>query len=82
VVTENINSKILAINGSKWNNAVKKSVYVLDLNQRSSEKVLELPWSAYAEAGGYYKNSVFIFGGGSASRDGAIHLTRSVDRFY
>ena len=41
-----------------------------------------LDWSAYAEAAVYYKNSLYVYGGGSSSPDGAIHLTLSTDRFY
>lgn len=43
---------------------------------------LDLPWAAYAEAAVYYKNNMYVFGGGGSSEDGAIHLTLSVDRFY
>ena len=41
-----------------------------------------LDWTAYAEATVYYKNSLYVFGGGGSSPDGAIHLTLSVDRYY
>ena len=41
-----------------------------------------LDWAAYGEAAVYYKNSMYVFGGGGSSEDGAIHLTLSVDRFY
>ena len=42
----------------------------------------DLDWGAFAESSVYYKNSLYIFGGGASERDGAIRLTRSVNRFY
>ena len=39
-------------------------------------------WGAFAESSVYYKNSLYVFGGGASAKDGGIRLTRSVNRFY
>ena len=44
--------------------------------------MLNLDWRTFAEASVYYKNSLYVFGGGDSIADGIIRETRSVDRFY
>ena len=46
------------------------------------EHILDLDWKTFAESSVYYKNSLYVFGGGDSLPDGAIRETRSVDRFY
>ena len=57
-------------------------MYVLDTNTNQIEKVYDNEWGTFAEASVYYKNSLYLFGGGNAQKDGAIMSGRSVNRFY
>ena len=42
----------------------------------------DLEWITFAEASVYYKNSLYVFGGGDAEKDGSVRRSRSVNRFY
>ena len=75
-------SFIIIANGSLWNSETYRDVYVLDTNTNHIEKVYVNEWGTFAEASAYYKNSLYIFGGGNAQKDGAIMSGRSVNRFY
>ena len=75
-------SSIIIANGSRWNNQVLTSIYVLDLDSNTIEHVSDTDQGSFAESSVYYKNSLYVFGGGASARDGAIRLTRSINRFY
>ena len=68
--------------GSLWANWAYDDVWVVNLESNILEHVLDLEWKSFAESGVYYKNSLYVFGGGDSLPDGAIRETRSVDRFY
>lgn len=77
-----VGSTAIFANGSQWKLVVYNQVYTMNLETGDSQLITDLEWKSYAEASVYYKNSLYVFGGGGASNDGAIHLTLSTDRFY
>ena len=73
---------IIIANGSLWNTEAYHDIYIIDLDSNSIEHKYDLDWNTYAESSVYYKNSLWVFGGGDAESDGAIRKSRSTNRFY
>ena len=65
-------TSIIIANGSQWNTRAMKDVYVLNMASNNIEAVAELDWLTFAEASVYYKNSLYVFGGGDAEEDGSV----------
>lgn len=52
------------------------------MHSKTIERKHENDWSPFAESSSYYKNSLYIFGGGNSIGDNVVAETATVDRFY
>ena len=82
VASAKVGASIIIANGSRWGNWAYNDVWVINVESNNIEHMLDLDWNTFAESSVYYKNSLYVFGGGDSLADGVIRETRSLDRFY
>ena len=75
-------NSIIVVNGILYQNIVVNNLYSIQFDTNEITYLKKLDWGSYAEAAVYYKNSLYIFGGGGATRNDTPRLTIAVDRFY
>jgi hypothetical protein len=60
---------LLAVGGENWGYSIKKNVYHYDITRKVAINIGRLPTGIYSAGKAYYKDTLYLHGGGSSSVD-------------